>query len=83
MERARSSGWIRLLVANEGKLVAFVPESEADAVLSVMRAHPFGRAAARIGRVTSEHPGTVWLRTPIGGTRILELPFAEILPRIC
>jgi hydrogenase expression/formation protein HypE len=72
-----------LLVANEGKLVAFVPARDASAVLAAMRAHPLGRDAVRIGRVTDEHPGTVLLRTPIGGDRILDLPFGEALPRIC
>jgi hydrogenase expression/formation protein HypE len=72
-----------LNVANEGKLVAFVPEDGADAVLAAMRRHPLGREAARIGRVTADHPGMVVLRTPIGGRRILDLPFGESLPRIC
>jgi hydrogenase expression/formation protein HypE len=72
-----------LLVANEGKLVAFVPEPDARAVLAALRAHPLGRDAARIGRVTDEHPGMVLLSTPIGGDRILDLPFGEALPRIC
>jgi hydrogenase expression/formation protein HypE len=72
-----------LLVANEGKLVVFVPEVDASAVLTALRAHPLGRDAARIGRVTDEHPGMVVLRTPIGGDRILDLPFGEALPRIC
>jgi hydrogenase expression/formation protein HypE len=72
-----------LLVANEGKLVVFVPEADASAVLTALRAHPLGRDAARIGRVTDEHPGMVVLRTPIGGDRILDLPFGEALPRIC
>jgi hydrogenase expression/formation protein HypE len=72
-----------LLVANEGKLVAFVPARDAGAVLAAMRAHPLGRDAVRIGRVTDDHPGTVLLRTPIGGDRILDLPFGEALPRIC
>jgi hydrogenase expression/formation protein HypE len=72
-----------LLVANEGKVVVFVPEHRADVALAAMRAHPLGRGAVRIGQVTSEHPGAVWVRTPIGGERVLELPFAEMLPRIC
>ena len=42
-----------------------------------------GRDAACIGRVTADHPGIVLLRTPIGGDRILDLPFGEALPRIC
>jgi hydrogenase expression/formation protein HypE len=72
-----------LLVANEGKLVAFVPEDGAARVLAAMRAHPLGRDAARIGTVTAAHPGFVTVRTPIGGERILDLPFGESLPRIC
>jgi hydrogenase expression/formation protein HypE len=72
-----------LFVANEGKVVLFVPEAEADALLAALRAHPLGRAAQRIGRVTDAHAGTVIVATAIGGERIVELPFAEALPRIC
>ncbi|HYU16543.1 MAG TPA: hydrogenase expression/formation protein HypE, partial [Candidatus Acidoferrum sp.] len=72
-----------LLVANEGKLVAFVPEPGAAPVLEALRRHPLGRDARRIGAVTARHPGFVTARTPIGGERILDLPFAEPLPRIC
>lgn len=72
-----------LFVANEGKLVVFVPDADAGAALAAMRAHPLGRHAARIGSVTPDHPGAVELHTPIGGRRVLDLPFAEPLPRIC
>jgi hydrogenase expression/formation protein HypE len=72
-----------LLVANEGKLVAFVPAAEAPAALAALRAHPLGRDARAIGRVTGDHPGLVALRTPVGGRRILDLPLEEPLPRIC
>ena len=72
-----------LLVANEGKLVAFVPGAAAPAVLAAMRAHPLGEDASLIGLVTASHPGRVVLKTQVGGRRILDLPFAEPLPRIC
>ena len=72
-----------LLLANEGKLVAFVSPESAGKVLDAMRRHPLGREAVRIGRVTSEHPGRVVLRTAVGGHRILELPMGAQLPRIC
>ena len=72
-----------LLVANEGKLVVFVPERESERVLEAMRGHPLGCLAARIGRVTEAHPAFVLLRTPVGGDRVLDLPFGEVLPRIC
>ena len=72
-----------LHVANEGKLVAFVPEEGAARALEAMRAHPLGRDAVLIGHVTPDHAGLVTLRTPIGGQRVLDLPFGEALPRIC
>ncbi len=72
-----------LLVANEGKLIVFVPEAAADRALATMRAHPLGRHAVRIGTVTDRHPSVVELITPVRGRRRLDLPFAEPLPRIC
>jgi hydrogenase expression/formation protein HypE len=72
-----------LFVANEGKLVAFVAPGQAAAVLEAMRATAEGRDSVAIGRVVAEHPGVTLLRTEIGGTRALDLPFHEQLPRIC
>ncbi|MGW2822428.1 hydrogenase expression/formation protein HypE [Streptomyces sp. NPDC001443] len=72
-----------MYVANEGKLVAFVPRENADAVLAAMRAHPLGAGAAIIGEAVEEHPGMVVARTPLGGTRVVDLPIGEQLPRIC
>ena len=72
-----------LFVANAGRLVAMVPESTAEAVLRAMRGVPEGRDARRIGRVIAQHPGMVIVKTQIGGSRILDVPFGEQLPRIC
>jgi hydrogenase expression/formation protein HypE len=72
-----------LFVANEGKLVAFVPQGCTEVVVRAMREHPAGRDARVIGQAMSEHPGMVLLKTEIGGRRILDLPFTEQLPRIC
>jgi len=72
-----------LYIANEGKLVAILPEEIAEAVLWAMRQHEYGKDAAIIGRVVSEHPGMVTARTSIGGLRVVDLPAGELLPRIC
>jgi hydrogenase expression/formation protein HypE len=72
-----------MYVANEGKLVAFVPREHADAVLAAMRAHPAGARAAVIGECVEAHPGMVVARTGLGGTRVVDLPLGEQLPRIC
>jgi hydrogenase expression/formation protein HypE len=72
-----------LHVANEGRLVAMVPAGAADTVLDAMVATDVGRGSAVIGRVTAEHPGVVTARTGLGGTRIVDRPLGEQLPRIC
>jgi hydrogenase expression/formation protein HypE len=76
-------GFDPLTVANEGKLVAFVPAEEAKAALDTLRAHPLGQEAARIGAITEEHLGIVLAKTPIGGRRVVDMPLGELLPRIC
>jgi hydrogenase expression/formation protein HypE len=70
-------------VANEGKLVAMVPESEAQPVLEAVKAAKYGRNAAVIGRVVGENPGLVTINTQVGGRRILSPLSGELLPRIC
>jgi hydrogenase expression/formation protein HypE len=72
-----------LYLANEGKIVAVVPENEADAALAALRAHPLGRDAAAIGRVAAGPMGRVTMRTCLGGTRIVDMLVGEQLPRIC
>ncbi|MFR9755797.1 hydrogenase expression/formation protein HypE [Streptomyces sp. TR06-5] len=72
-----------MYVANEGKLVAFVPRDRADEVLAAMRAHPLGAGATIVGECVTDHPGMVVARTGLGGTRVVDLPVGEQLPRIC
>lgn len=72
-----------LYVANEGKLLAFVAPVDADRVLTAMQAHPLGAHATVIGRCVGEHPGMVSAKTALGGTRVVDLPIGEQLPRIC
>ncbi|MCC6395768.1 MAG: hydrogenase expression/formation protein HypE, partial [Bacteroidetes bacterium] len=76
-------GFDPLYVANEGKVIAIVPESAAEAVLQAMRGHPLGRRSACIGRVVETHAGVVTLRSQIGSTRIVDMLSGEQLPRIC
>lgn len=76
-------GYDPLHIANEGKLVAIVDPEAADDILAAMREHPLGREAAVIGRVTGEEKGLVVLKTGLGGERVVDLPYGDILPRIC
>jgi hydrogenase expression/formation protein HypE len=70
-------------VANEGKLLAILPPEESAAALAALRAHPLGREATAIGRVTATPRGMLVARTAIGGTRVVPMQIGEQLPRIC
>jgi hydrogenase expression/formation protein HypE len=72
-----------LYVANEGKLVAIVPEDVAEPVLATMRKNFLGRNAQIIGTVTSGHAGLVTMRTALGTSRIVDMLAGDQLPRIC
>ena len=72
-----------LYVANEGKVLAFVPADSAGAVLDAMRQHPLGGHACQIGEVVTTDVGRVFLRTRIGGHRLVDMMRGEQLPRIC
>lgn len=76
-------GFDPLYVANEGKVLAFVPEEECDALLASMRGHPLGEAAAVIGVVTDGPAGRVSVQTPYGAHRVLSMLAGDLLPRIC
>jgi hydrogenase expression/formation protein HypE len=72
-----------LTIANEGKLLAIVGVQQVEATLAAMRAHPLGREAAIIGEVRTAPAAMVFLRTDIGGTRVLDMLVGDPLPRIC
>jgi len=76
-------GFDPVYVANEGKAVYFVAPEAAEQVLAVLRAHPLGIDAARIGRVTAEHPRMLVARTAMGANRVIPIQIGEQLPRIC
>jgi hydrogenase expression/formation protein HypE len=48
-----------------------------------MRDHPLGRDACRIGQVVKADAGRVFLKTRIGGHRLVDMLRGEQLPRIC
>jgi len=76
-------GYDPLHIAKEGKRVAVVPAADAGGVLAALRAHRLGSGAAIIGEVLADPPGLVVMKTPLGGERVIDLPYGDILPRIC
>ena len=76
-------GFDPLYIANEGKLVAIVPEEDADKVLKAMQENHYGKSAAIIGEVRAEHPGRVVMKTCLGASRMVDMLVGDLLPRIC
>ena len=79
-------GYDVMQVANEGKMVCVVPADQAEAALAAMHANKYGVDAAIVGEVAemvSERGPKVYLETPLGSKRILDMLVGEQLPRIC
>lgn len=74
-----------LYIANEGRMIAFIPSHEVKTVLSHLQQFPEGRNAKQIGIVREDNisPGEVILKTQLGSERTLTLFSGEQLPRIC
>jgi len=70
-------------VANEGKAVFFVAPEAAERALEILRNHPLGEKAARIGVVTAQHPRMLVAHTVMGANRVVATQIGEQLPRIC
>jgi hydrogenase expression/formation protein HypE len=81
-------GFDPLYLANEGRMIVFVPEREAERALKLLRGDPHTAGAVEIGRVSSgQSPagrgGLVKMKSRIGTTRIIDMLSGEQLPRIC
>ncbi|MBN1384902.1 MAG: hydrogenase expression/formation protein HypE [Elusimicrobia bacterium] len=71
-----------LYVANEGKLVITAAPKDAKKILLAMKKHPLGKNSEIIGYITKKPKG-VFLKTKIGGKRVIQMLEGEQLSRIC
>ena len=72
-----------LYVANEGRFAAFVPASQAQAAVDVLKKIEVSQAAVQVGNVEASPGRTVVLQSRIGGSRVVDMLSGEQLPRIC
>lgn len=72
-----------LYVANEGLVLAILPEEKADEALAIMRNCPEGKGAAIIGHIAMKGKPLVKMKTLYGNYRIVDMLSGEQLPRIC
>ncbi|MEM4368353.1 MAG: AIR synthase-related protein, partial [Candidatus Anstonellales archaeon] len=70
-------------VANEGKMIMIASKKVSDKIIEIFKKHPLGKEAMIIGEVSDTYKGKVVLHTKYGGKKVLEMPIAEELPRIC
>jgi hydrogenase expression/formation protein HypE len=75
-------GFDPLYLANEGCMLVFVPQAQAEQTISILRQHEPCRNATLIGSV-NEGRGLVTLKNSIGTRRVLDMLTGEQLPRIC
>lgn len=72
-----------LTLTNEGKAVIGVESESSEEVLSAIRGTKYGENAQIIGEVTEDYPKKVFLKTAVGGKRIVRAPIGAPTPRIC
>lgn len=70
-----------LYMANEGKMIAFVPENQAQKALQAIQKSKYGKNARVIGTVL-EGRGVI-MKTRLQGSRTIDVLYGEGLPRIC
>jgi hydrogenase expression/formation protein HypE len=76
-------GYDPLYLANEGKLIALLPQKYAEKILNKMKTCQYGERSTIIGRVVSKVRPEVYLKTSIGGKRMVGMLSGQQLPRIC
>jgi len=70
-------------IASEGRALLSVESQFAHVILKKIKSTQIGKGAEIIGEVKSENPKQVLLKTIVGGTRFIDMPLGELIPRIC
>jgi hydrogenase expression/formation protein HypE len=71
------------MIASEGRALISVDPKKAEEILEKIRSTEIGKEATIIGEVKKENPKKVLLKTLVGGTRFVDMPLGEPIPRIC
>ncbi|MFW9987627.1 MAG: hydrogenase expression/formation protein HypE [Candidatus Odinarchaeota archaeon] len=70
-------------IACEGRALLAVDSKYSQNILKKIKATQLGKDAEIIGKVKADNPKKVFLKTIIGGTRFVDMPLGEPIPRIC
>ncbi|MFW9894987.1 MAG: hydrogenase expression/formation protein HypE [Candidatus Thorarchaeota archaeon] len=70
-------------IACEGRALIAVDPIHSKSILEKIKSTQIGKDARIIGEVKSDNPKRVFLKTIVGGTRFVDMPLGEPIPRIC
>jgi hydrogenase expression/formation protein HypE len=70
-------------IASEGRALLSVNSEKAENILEKIQSTEIGKNATIMGEVKEENPQKVFLKTIVGGTRFVDMPVGEPIPRIC
>jgi hydrogenase expression/formation protein HypE len=70
-------------IASEGRALLAVDPAHSKDVLEKLKSTEIGKNAVTIGEVKVDNPKRVFLKTIVGGTRFIDMPLGEPIPRIC
>ncbi|MFX0002659.1 MAG: hydrogenase expression/formation protein HypE [Candidatus Hodarchaeota archaeon] len=70
-------------IASEGRALLSVDPHHSESILNKIKLTQIGKEAEIIGEVKAENPKRVFLKTVVGGTRFIDMPLGEPIPRIC
>lgn len=76
-------GMDTLYLACEGRMLIVVEKGYGEKVLGHIKSLKNCSEAQIIGRFTSGHHGMVYMKTFIGGKRVIPMLEGQMLPRIC
>ncbi|MHA2390739.1 MAG: hydrogenase expression/formation protein HypE [Promethearchaeota archaeon] len=70
-------------IASEGRALLAVDPNHSKKILEKIKSTKVGADAQIIGEVKTDNPKRVFLKTIVGGTRFIDMPLGEPIPRIC
>ncbi|MFX1455255.1 MAG: hydrogenase expression/formation protein HypE [Promethearchaeota archaeon] len=70
-------------IACEGRALIAVDPIHSESILEKIKSTQIGKDARIIGEVKIDNPKRVFLKTIVGGTRFVDMPLGEPIPRIC
>ena len=70
-------------LASEGKALLAVDVEHTQWVLEKLKSHELGKNAVIVGVAQEENSGMVLMKSEYGGTKFMDNPYGENIPRVC